>query len=214
MQVLRVNLYWGGTQVGRREQRSRPTPTDPGDPAYNWSLYDRLVKYAALNNIQVVFSILFTPAVGERRQGEDGRADELRPICRSFAYAAAERYSGFWTPPSWQQRSDARDRATTASRREHVDGVERAEQPRSGSRRSTSASERKWRIESAYQYAKICNAVYSGIHGVLISPARGLLTGEQVACGVTGPKGNDAPTSKRAVRRPALLPRSQRTASG
>jgi hypothetical protein len=51
----------------------------------------------------------------------------------------------------------------------------------------------KWRVESAFQYAKICNAIYNGIH----SKALGPLAGEQVACGVTGPKGNDAPTTTR-----------------
>jgi len=51
-----------------------------------------------------------------------------------------------------------------------------------------------WRVESAYQYARICNAIYDGVH----SRALGPLSGEQVACGVTGPKGNDAPATKRA----------------
>ena len=61
MQVLRVNLYWGGNRWA--VANSKPTDaTDPGDPAYSWSLYDRLVKYATLNNIKVVFSILFTPS--------------------------------------------------------------------------------------------------------------------------------------------------------
>ena len=45
-QVLRVNLYWGGTKWAVANS-GRPTdPTDPGDPAYNWKLYDRLVEYA------------------------------------------------------------------------------------------------------------------------------------------------------------------------
>ena len=59
-QVLRVNLYWGGTKWA--VAKSRPTdPTDPGDAAYDWTIYDRLVRYAVQNNIKVVFSILFTP---------------------------------------------------------------------------------------------------------------------------------------------------------
>ena len=46
VQVLRVNLYWGGNKWA--VANSKPTdPTDPGDPAYNWSLYDRLVEYAS-----------------------------------------------------------------------------------------------------------------------------------------------------------------------
>ena len=57
---------------------------------------------------------------------------------------------------------------------------------------------KNWRVESAFQYAKICNAVYTGIHDVLISPEKGPPSGEQVACGVTRPKGNDAPATSRA----------------
>jgi hypothetical protein len=194
VQVLRVNLYWGGTKWA--VANNKPTdPTDPGDPAYNWSLYDRLVKYAALNNIQVVFSILFTPTWangGAARSAAPKNPTDLR----NFAAAAAERYSGFWTPPSWQQDASLGigneplpvvNMWTAWNEPNNPDWLT-PQYKRVGG---------KWRIESAYQYAKICNAVYSGVHGVLISPDRGLLTGERVACGTTGPKGNDAPTSKR-----------------
>src|SRR3989442_1460350 len=52
VQVLRVNLYWGGNKWAVANKK--PTdPTDPGDPAYNWALYDRLVKYANTYNIKV-----------------------------------------------------------------------------------------------------------------------------------------------------------------
>jgi hypothetical protein len=47
----------------------------------------------------------------------------------------------------------------------------------------------KWTVASAYNYARICNAVYAGIHGV---------PGEKVACGVTDPRGNDNAGSSRA----------------
>jgi len=47
-----------------------------------------------------------------------------------------------------------------------------------------------WVVQSAVDYAKICNAVYSGVHGTLIA-------GEQVACGVTAPRGNNQPRSDR-----------------
>jgi hypothetical protein len=36
------------------------------------------------------------------------------------------------------------------------------------------------------------------VHDVIISPERGPVPGEKVACGVTGPKGNDAPATRRA----------------
>ena len=194
VQVLRVNLYWGGTKWA--VANSKPTdPTDPGDPAYNWSLYDRLVTYATEHDIQVVFSILFTPAWAN---GDAARtvAPKNPADLQKFAAAAAERYSGFWAPPSWQQN------ATLGIGNEPLPVVNMwtAWNEPNNPNWLTPQYKRvghKWRIESAFQYAKICNAVYTGIHGVLISPERGLLTGEKVACGTTGPKGNDAPTSKR-----------------
>ena len=48
----------------------------------------------------------------------------------------------------------------------------------------------KWVIQSALDYAKICNAVYEGVHATLYK-------GEQVACGVTAPRGNNNPASAR-----------------
>src|SRR5439155_25897131 len=48
----------------------------------------------------------------------------------------------------------------------------------------------KWVIQSAISYAKICNAVYNGVHATLYA-------GEKVACGVTGPRGNNNPSSVR-----------------
>ena len=58
-QVLRVNLYWGGNKWAVANKRPADA-TDPGDPAYSWALYDRLVRYASDRNIKVVFSFLFT----------------------------------------------------------------------------------------------------------------------------------------------------------
>ena len=55
----------------------------------------------------------------------------------------------------------------------------------------------KWVIQSAIDYANICNAVYTGVHTALIAVGR-TVPGEQVACGVTAPKGNDAPGTSRA----------------
>jgi hypothetical protein len=48
----------------------------------------------------------------------------------------------------------------------------------------------KWVIQSARDYARICNAVYNGVHATMYS-------GEKVACGVTAPRGNNNPRSAR-----------------
>jgi hypothetical protein len=53
----------------------------------------------------------------------------------------------------------------------------------------------RWVIQSARDYARICNAIYDGVHMTL-------LRGEKVACGVTTARGNNAP----GTRRPSVAP--------
>jgi hypothetical protein len=190
-QVLRVNLYWGGTQWA--VAKTRPAdPNDPGDPAYTWTLYDRLVRYATQNNIKVVFSILFTPG-----WANGGKARTVAPTnfkdLENFAYAAAERYSGLWTPPVWQQDPT---NPTTKLPLPKVNLWTAWNEPNNPIWLTPQYKRvgKTWRVESAFQYAKICNAIYNGVH----SPFLGPLPDEHVACGVTGPKGNDAPATARA----------------
>ena len=193
-QVIRVNLYWGGTKWAVAAKKPSDA-TDPGDPNYDWSIYDRLVRYATQNNIKVVFSILFTPG-----WANGGKARTVAPTnpknLQDFAYAAAERYSGFYTPPTWQQDPT---NPTTAEPLPKVGMWTAWNEPNNPIWLSPQYKRvgKGWRVESAYQYAKICNAVYTGVHSVLISPEKGAIPGEQVACGVTGPKGNDAPRTTR-----------------
>ena len=188
-QVLRVNLYWGGTSWAVSRGAKPTDPTDPGDPAYDWSLYDRLMRYAATYHIKVVFSILFTP-----HWANGGKARTVAPTKSSdledFASAAALRYSGTFVPPAWQQQP------TLESPTDPLPAVKfwtAWNEPNNpvflGPQYVKSGG--KWVVESAIQYAKICNAVYTGIHSVGVS-------GEKVACGVTAPKGNDAPATSRA----------------
>jgi len=190
-QVIRVNLYWGGNKWA--VAKSRPSdPTDPGDPAYDWTIYDRLVRYATQYNVKVVFSILFTPS-----WANGGKARTVPPTnyndLVNFSYAAAERYSGLWTAPQWQQ--DPSNPTTklplpkvnmwTAWNEPNNPAFLTPQYKRVGS---------TWRVESGFNYAKICNAVMAGVH----SPYLGPLPDEHVACGVTDPKGNDAPATTRA----------------
>jgi hypothetical protein len=194
-QVLRVNLYWGGNKWAVANKK--PTdPTDPGDPAYNWSLYDRLVEYAHTYNIQVVFSILGTPAWANGGQ-KPNRAPTKPVYLENFAYAAAERYSGYWTPPNWQWQPELgvgngplpEVKLWTAWNEPNNPIWLAPQYKRVGG---------KWVVQSAIDYAKICNAVYQGVHAVMLNVQKGPLPGEKVACGVTDPRGNDAPKSKRA----------------
>jgi hypothetical protein len=201
-QAIRVNLYWGGTKWA--VAKSRPTdPTDPGDQAYDWTIYDRLVRYATQYNIKVVFSILFTPG-----WANGGKARTVAPTnfkdLENFAYAAAERYSGLWTAPAWQQDPS---NPTTKLPLPKVNMWTAWNEPNNPIWLSPQYKRvgGTWRVESAYQYARICNAIYDGVH----SPYLGPLPDEHVACGVTGPKGNDAP----ATSRPSVDPLTFLTAA-
>jgi hypothetical protein len=193
-QVLRVNLYWGGTRWAVANSKPRDA-MDPGDPAYNWTLYDRLVRYAAQNNIQVVFSILFTPSWANHNAGRTRAPSNFKDL-QNFAYAAAERYSGYFTPtPAQQDPSNP----TTKLPLPKVSMWTAWNEPNNPIWLTPQYKRvgRAWRVQSAFDYARICNAVYNGVHSVLISPEKGKVPGEQVACGVTGPKGNDAPATSR-----------------
>jgi hypothetical protein len=192
-QVLRVNMYWGGNQWA--VANSQPTDaTDPGDPAYDWSLYDRLVQYASNDGIKVVFSIVGTPAWANGEQPFTHAPTRMIDL-QNFAHAAAERYSGYWTPPTWQFQPTL---GIDGSRPLPVVNLWTAWNEPNNPVFLTPQYKRvggRWVVWSAITYAKICNAVYRGVHGVLISPAKGLVRGEKVACGVTDPKGNNMPMS-------------------
>jgi hypothetical protein len=190
-QVIRVNLYWGGNKWG--VAKSRPDdPNSPGDPAYDWAIYDRLVRYATQYNIKVVFSILFTPAWANGGKGKNHAPTNFKDL-ENFAYAAAERYSGLWTPPEWQQDPS---NPTTKLPLPKVNMWTAWNEPNNPIWLAPQYKRvgKTWRVESAFQYAKICNAIYNGVHSQFLGP----LPDEHVACGVTGPKGNDAPATRRA----------------
>jgi hypothetical protein len=181
-EVLRVNLYWGGPQgVARR----RPVNgADPGDPAYDWSRYDRMVLNAARQRIRIAFTIFATPAWANRGRGRNRPPDNAVHL-EKFAYAAAARYSG-----TWRRREDDRRlppvRLWIAWNEPNLNlGLIPQFRKVKG----------RWMINSARDYARICNAIYDGVHITA-------LTGQRVACGVTAPRGNNAPNQ----RRPSVSP--------
>jgi hypothetical protein len=135
---------------------------------------------------------LFTPA-----WANGGKARTVAPTnfkdLENFAYAAAERYSGLWIPPAWQLQPALGITAGLALPK--VSMWTAWNEPNSPVFLTPQYKKvgKKYRVESAFNYAKICNAVMAGVH----SPYLGPLPGEQVACGVTDPKGNNNPKSKR-----------------
>ena len=100
-QVLRVNLYWGGNKWA--VANTKPTDAaDPGDPAYDWSLYDRLDRYAATNGIKLLLSVVSTPSWANGGAGKNHAPTSFATL-QTFAKAAATRYSGSYVPPAAQQ---------------------------------------------------------------------------------------------------------------
>jgi Glycosyl hydrolase catalytic core len=191
VQEVRLNLYWGG-KYGVATRRPAHA-ADPGDPAYNWSLYDRTVNYADQYGIKVLFSIYGTPGWANR-----GKAMNVAPTygidLRNFAYAAARRYSGTYpgadgrllpAVKDWLAWDEPNNPVFLTPQYQRIDG--------------------SWVMESAVSYAKICNAIYSGVHATLVS-------GERVACGGTAPRGNNDPGTARASVSPLAFLRAVKKA--
>jgi hypothetical protein len=176
-QIVRINLNWN--DVAKR----RPAhPQDPSDPAYDWDLYDRAIKYTAQYGMQVLLTILFTPS-----WANGGGARNVPPSnytdLRNFAYAAATRYSGHYIP-----NTDQFDEVYLPAVKYWTAWNEPAnpnwlQQVAGG------------RFVSPRSYARICTAIWQGVHFTNFAD-------EKVACGVTGPRGNNAPNTSR----PSLSP--------
>jgi Glycosyl hydrolase catalytic core len=174
--LLRVNLWWAGP--GIRVSTSKPRrPADPNDRAYNWDTYDRTVRFAVVNGIEPVFSIVGTPPWANRARGWNVAPTNARDL-RLFAAAAQKRYSGTFvnadgvTLPRvslWMAWNEPNNPVFL-----------KPQYRRSG---------RGWTIQSGRDYAKICNAVVQGVKSVRRS--------SRVACGATGPRGNNNPSSSR-----------------
>jgi hypothetical protein len=202
-QVVRVNLYWGSsagrTGSGLGVAKRRPArPLDPNDRAYNWSLYDRTVQLAQRYRMKVVFAIYGTPGWANRGKGSNVPPTKVADL-RNFAYAAARRYSGTFRPAGTDRSYAAPLPAVRfwLAWNEPNNPVFLRKQYRKVRGR--------WVIQSAADYAKICNAVYSGVKTTL-------LRGEKVACGVTAPRGNNAPRSKRPSASPLAFLRAAKRA--
>ena len=177
VQIVRMNLNW--TDVAKR----RPAhPQDPADPAYDWDLYDRAIRYAAQNGQRVMLTILFTP-----RWANGGRARNVPPNnyndLRNFAYAAATRYSGKYIP-----NTDNFDETYLPAVKYWLAWNE----PNNPNWLQQTAG---GRFVSPRSYARICTSIWQGVHFTNFA-------GERVACGATGPRGNNVARSGR----PSLSP--------
>ena len=188
-EAVRVNLYWN-LVAAKKPRRG----TDPDDKAYRWEGYDNLVRNAARYRIKVVMAIVGTP-----RWANGGKGRAYAPArgthLRNFAYAAAQRYSGFHTTSDdvdakplpavrhWLAWNEPNNPVFLRPQYKRIKGG--------------------WRIESARIYASICNAIVAGIRATAVR-------GEKIACGVTAPRGNNSPKSSRPSVSPLAFIRAMR----
>jgi len=174
--LVRVNLWWDGPGIGVAKKKPKRA-ADPADPAYDWSTYDRTTSFAAKNGMQAVFSIIGTPRWANAARGWNAAPTNAADL-RAFAVAAATRYSGKYKGPDGKLLP--RVSSWIAWNEPNNPVFMRPQYVRSGS---------TWVIQSARDYARICNAIVEGIHTA---------KGGKVACGVTAPRGNNNPNSGRA----------------
>jgi hypothetical protein len=182
-QVVRADLYWGGGGAISVAKRKPTDARNPDDKAYNWAPYDNLVQVAAEYNVKILFTIWGTP--GWANGGKPGRFAPTKAVnLQNFAYAAATHFSGTQVDANgasipavrlWTAWNEPNQPFELSPQYQRIHG--------------------KYVMVSALNYAKICAAVYAGVHSTL-------LAGEKVACGVTAPHGNNNPSGKRATPSP------------
>jgi len=191
VQEVRLNLYWGG-RYG--VAKSRPAhATNPADPAYDWDLYDRTVNFASQDGVHVVFSIYGTPSWANGGRGAN--VAPTRPTdLRNFAFAAARRYGGLYPAADGRILPAVRDWLAWNEPNNPLFLTPQFRKTATG-----------FAVQSAVDYAKICNAVYNGVHATL-APS------ERVGCGVTSPRGNNNPNSARPSVSPLAFLRAAKKA--
>jgi hypothetical protein len=191
VQEVRLNLYWGG-RFGVAKSRPK-NATNPADPAYNWDLYDRTVQYAEQNGVHVLFSIYGTPSWANGGKGANVAPTQAADL-RNFAYAAARRYSGKYLGSDGRVLPTVKEWLAWNEPNNPIFLTPQYKKTSKG-----------WTIQSAVNYAKICNAVYNGVHATL-APS------ERVGCGVTSPRGNNNPSSARPSVSPLAFLRAAKKA--
>jgi hypothetical protein len=191
VQEVRLNLYWGG-RFGVAKTRPAAA-TNPADPAYDWTLYDRTVFKAAQSGVHVLFSVYGTPAWANGGKGPNVAPTQATDL-RNFAYAAARRYSGVYRGEDGRTIPAVKEWLAWNEPNNPVFLTPQYKKTASG-----------WTIQSAVAYAKICAAVYNGVHATLGAS-------ERVGCGGTAPRGNNNPSTSRSSVSPLAFLRAVKKA--
>ena len=178
--------------VGAGHHRSEAPPGQPEKPrrsSIRLVDYDRTVTFAYNNGMQVVFSILGTPRWANGGQGWNTPPKNSADM-KSFAIAASTRYSGKFVGPDGKTLPRVSSWLAWNEPNNPVFLI--PQYVRSGS---------AWVLQSAKSYARLCNAVVEGVHSV---------KGGKVACGVTGPRGNNNPSTNRVSSSPIAFLRAMK----
>jgi len=170
--LVRATLRWGGGDHAVADEQPEDG-TDPADPAYDWGPFDEMLKRADAGGIEVLATIVGTPAwanEGKRPFVAPTDMDDLR----DFATAAATRYSGEFVPEGAEEPLPAVHRFLAWNEPNNPVFL-RPQFKKVG---------KKYIVQSAVSYARICNAISAGVHAVEDAD-------DTVACGATAPRGNN-----------------------
>jgi len=184
--LIRATLRWGVGPLAVAKRRP-DDGADPADPAYDWGPFDEMLKRADAAKIKVIADIVGTPSWangGKRPFVPPKNMTDLR----KFATAAATRYSGEYVPPGAEDPLPA-VRSYLAWNEPNNPVFLRPQFKKVG---------KKYVVQSATIYARICNAIYTGVHAAKVR-------GDKVACGVTAPRGNNRARSSRASVSPLVF---------
>ena len=196
-QVVRVTLDWRKVAPTQPAVGTFNLPT-----SYRWSKpgyydYDATVREAKAHGIAVMFTILSTPSwAGGGTKG--ALVPRNMSWLKSFARAAAQRYSGTYPDPAITGATLPRVRFWTAWNEPNAPNFLRPQYKLVSGR---------YVIWSARKYAKMCTAVWGGVHNA--EAAAGVSRGK-VACGVTNPGGNNHPRGARGAPSPLPFVRAMR----
>ncbi len=94
---IRIWLYWSRVAPAGPKKPAGFDPSNPMDPAYDWSYFDSLVSEAVDAGLEPIVTVFNAPRWAEPEHGKEGGTGVRQPDpeeLASFAEAAARRYGG------------------------------------------------------------------------------------------------------------------------